>query len=84
MAAVSEAISNSTLTKLVASTQQLLTSFDQMEVGKAVYSLVDLSLRAGFLIGAASASGNQAFIAQVDRVYEYVRAIERKLIERLR
>lgn len=84
MKPVSQAIVDSTLLRLVSGAQRLSTTFSSMENGKIVYMLVDLSLRAGFLIGAASATGNTEFVAQVDHVYEYVRAIERKLIERLR
>ena len=84
MKPVSQAIADSTLLRLVSGAQRLSSVFSSAENGKVVYMLVDLSLRAGFLIGAASATGNTEFVAQVDHVYEYVRAIERKLIERLR
>ena len=84
MKPVSQAIADSTLLRLVSGAQRLSAALSSMESGKAVYMLVDLSLRAGFLIGAASATGNTEFVAQVDHVYEYIRAIERKLIERLR
>lgn len=84
MKPVSQAIADSTLLRLVSGAQRLSAAFPSMESGRAVYMLVDLSLRAGFLIGAASATGNTEFVAQVDHVYEYIRTIEQKLIERLR